>query len=360
MCKRKAIIFEPLFGPGVHAMGPRHHDTLNDLKLHDFRPHHALRHPHLQTIAPLWLPQEDTLRDPRFHRLDLADGDAIIVVDNKPEGWQPSDRVVIMTHGLTGSFESNYMARIGGRLASLGYRIVRVNQRGCGPGFGLAYRPAHSGRSEDLRETIRWAAQQFPGSKITAIGFSLGANVALKMAGEDGQNPTETLDSVIAVSPPLDLAKSSAKMAAGINKVFDKYFTRQILQHIERTAEIFPIVKERSLPKKLSVRMIDDCFTAPMSGFRDAADYYAQSSSLELLGAIKVPTLIMCAADDPVVDTSAYAHLPTNRWLEVLLTGKGGHVGFIARPQPSWGIRWMDEAIVRWLKKRTEGTGTVP
>ena len=179
-----------------------------------------------QTIGAVYWPQMPAMRATARHVVTLPDGDCLAVLENRPAGWRPGDRIVVLVHGLVGSSASKDLVRLCRKLVRLGHLVMRVNLRNCGPGFGLARRLYHSGRSDDTRTVLHWLAQRFPESPVTQIGFSLGGNITLKMAGEDGDAPTGRLDSLVAISAPIDLAACAARLEQPENRFFDRYFCR--------------------------------------------------------------------------------------------------------------------------------------
>ncbi|HRE32228.1 MAG TPA: alpha/beta fold hydrolase, partial [Candidatus Berkiella sp.] len=181
------------------------HAILNKLQLLPFKALPLLNTGKRQTIAAAYLPDIPTISDDVTHTVPLPDGDQIVLIENRPLHWSESDRIILLVHGLTGSARSKYLVRLAHKLILEGFLVMRMNLRGCGLGHGLAKHLYHSGRSEDTRAVLSWLATTFPKRKVTQAGFSLGANITLKMAGEDGEHPSGNLDSVIAVSPPLDL-----------------------------------------------------------------------------------------------------------------------------------------------------------
>ncbi|MDE3048039.1 MAG: alpha/beta fold hydrolase, partial [Verrucomicrobiota bacterium] len=167
-----------------------------------FDPYPFLDDPHKQTIISsmvnfLFEPPSDE------KRVKLPDGDVISLQVTTPRGWEPKKGTVVMVHGLCGSHQSPYMVRITKHLAQMGIRSVRYNMRGCGTGFGLAKNIYHSGRSDDLFECLKVLKIEHPDSPTVLIGFSLGGNIVLKLAGELGTLAPYFLDRVFAVSPPV-------------------------------------------------------------------------------------------------------------------------------------------------------------
>jgi len=318
-----------------------------------FRPLPLLRGGWAQTIAAVYWPQMPALRPTARHVVPLTDGDCLAVLENRPRHWQAGDRIVVLVHGLVGSSASKDVVRLCRKLVRCGFLVMRVNLRNCGPGFGLARRLYHSGRSDDTRTVLQWLAARFPESPVTQIGFSLGGNITLKMAGEDGESPSGRLDSIVAVSAPIDLAACAARLERPENRFFDRYFVGLLVRAVARLERHFPDLPRAEFPAGLTLRGFDDVYTAPRSGFRDAADYYAQSSGEQFLPRIACPALVLCAEDDPIVDARGYRRMAPSENVRLVLTPHGGHIGFLARPaRPRHGVRWMDDLILDWLESR--------
>lgn len=314
-----------------------------------FRPLPLLGNAHAQTIVAMFWPsgREDF---PSSHQLvELSDGDKLVVVISTPPAWRPNQRTVVLVHGLCGCHGSPYMVRMASKLVRLGLRAVRVNLRGCGSGVGLARQPYHSGRSEDVRAVLNWLARLAPESPVTLVGFSLGGNIVIKMAGEDGDHPAGRLDRLIGVSAPIDLNACSRLIEQPGNRVYDWYFVRRLLADVRERQRFFPDLPPLQLPPRLTLRMFDDLYTAPRSGFRDAMDYYTQSSSAPLIERIAVRTLLLSSRDDPFIAATSFENVPSRPHIEVRLIDNGGHLGFVGFTGKPMNFRWMDQTLLDWI-----------
>ena len=206
----------------------------------DFLPFPLLRGPHLQTIAAaklaLWR------REPpgEVEVVSLPDGDRIALVVSTPPSWRPDDRSVLLLHGLCGCHQSSYMMRLALKLWRRGIRAIRMNMRGCGAGASLARQPYHSGRSPDVLTVLEHVRRQWPQSPVTLLGFSLGGNVMLKFAGEQGQRAQQLCTQVIAVCPPADLAACSRLLSQPSNWLYERYFMRRLLAAVAERHRLFP------------------------------------------------------------------------------------------------------------------------
>ena len=310
----------------------------------DFRPFPLLGNPHTQTIAA-WL---GSRREPpsERHGIDLDDGDRLAVEVSTPPSWHDGDATVLMLHGLCGCHMSHYMVRLARRFYREGVRAVRINQRGCGSGRGLAKQPYHSGRSDDALAVARAFSSDADRARLTLLGFSLGANIALKLAGELGSAASDLVERVVAVCPPSDLAACSARLCDPANRLYDRYFVSLLRADVAYRHRAFPDLGPVSLPDRMNVREFDEVYTAPRCGFASAADYYERASSAHLLPSIAVPCDVLLARDDPLIDPTTFDALDLPDHVEVCKTERGGHLGFLGTPGRLGGVRWMDWWVV--------------
>ncbi len=302
-----------------------------------------------QTIASYFFPYNPFLQDEKAHFIHLTDGDVLNVIENRPSVTAKSGRIILLVHGLTGSHRSKYLIRMSKAFLKQGYLTLRLNLRGCGLGQGLAKNLYHSGRSEDTRAVLNWIVQMYPNRPVTIIGFSLGGNIVLKMAGEDGKDSPPNLDSVMAISPPLDLYRSVKLLTHKTNQILNDHFVKALQRDAKIRHQLF---KEMPLPaftKNMNVYDFDNTYTAPLSGFKDAKDYYQQSSSFQYLHRITLPTFMLYSLDDPVISRHDFFNIPPKENFDVLITKKGGHVAWLGYTQHFGRFRWMDNTLVKWV-----------
>lgn len=325
--------------------------ALKKLKLNRFSPYPTLRSGWMQTIVGFYTPFLKASAPSSIHLITLNDGDQVLVAENRPKEWVPGKRIVLLVHGLTGCYKSAYMQRMARRLSKRGMLVLRMNLRGAGEGLGLARKPYHAGVSDDTRQVLKWIGQTYPGSPVTQVGFSLGANITLKMAGEDGSRPTGPLDSIVAVSPPLDLKKSAEKLDSRSARIFQRFFMKHLLKDIAKIHQKFPDMGPVKLRPGISIAEFDEQFSAPHAGYLSAEEYYKNASSQNYLHEIKVPTLIIGSEDDPVAASEGLIKKPVSRDnIDLLMTKHGGHMGFLGFGTQWDEIRWSDQAIGQWIQ----------
>ena len=323
---------------------------MDHLEVPPFRPYPLLRGGHAQTLAGVYMPGRMVPYAAQQHIVTLADGDRIVLHDDRPPDWQPGSRVVLMIHGLAGCHGSPYMRRTAYKLNQRGVRAVRMDLRGCGAGFGLAKLPYHSGRSEDAYAAIEFLAELCPGSPVTLAGVSLGGNIALKLMGEIGDAPPGGLDSAIAVSPPVDLLACVQKLRCRSNRMYDRHFLKALTRDVALRRQHFgeaTVGEVVGQPRRLWE--FDDCFTAPVCGFGTADNYYATCSSAKFIPSIRLPTLIISSADDPLVPMAPLERLERAPSTQIHVTRHGGHLGFISRRGIDPDRRWIDWRVLDWV-----------
>jgi predicted alpha/beta-fold hydrolase len=319
----------------------------------------------MQTIVGSYLPSRVAI-NPKLHHVPLPDGDAIALHDDgassvltvgnelvpgePPNGHPRHAPVAILLHGLGGSHLSSYMLRCSSRLRARGVRVFRMDLRGCGAGMAIARHPLHAGRSEDAAAVLHFVSQICPGLPIHLIGFSMGANIVLKLAGELGPAAPPHLASVLAVSPPIDLSECTRSIQRGLNRLYDRRFVRSLVRHIRHRTTLVPEMLTRPLvPHPRRLTDFDSLFTAPLAGFADVDDYYTRASSGSLLAHIAVPTLIITAASDPIVPVASFERATYSPTTQLVIASCGGHLGYVAAKSTDPDLRWLDWRVVDWV-----------
>jgi predicted alpha/beta-fold hydrolase len=291
-----------------------------------FQPPWLLRNGHVQTILGAFLRRRTDVHF-EAERLELDDGDFLDL------GWlrRGRDQVAILSHGLEGSLSQNYMSGMAAALATAGWDSLAWSFRGCGRETNRLLRFYHSGETGDLGFVIQHAAAQY--SRIALIGFSLGGNLTLKYLGEATPHPN--VIGAAAISAPIDLAASARKLdQRRINRLYLRRFIKTLVAKIETKAVRFPNDLEIERARRpRNFQEFDDRYTAPIHGFRDAADYWAQSSALQFLHRIAVPTLLLNARNDPFLAPECFplAEAGSNPCLFFEAPNSGGHLGFVDR-----------------------------
>jgi uncharacterized protein len=311
-----------------------------------FHPPVFLRSGHIQTILPVILPR--TLNIAFEHeRLELADGDFLDLNWARNGG----DKLAILSHGLEGSSDNGCIRGMAIALKAAGWDGLAWNLRGCGKEMNRLPRLYHSGETGDLRAVIRLAATRY--SRIALIGFSLGGNLTLKYLGEASPHPA--LINAAAISVPIDLAASARVLDnRWSNRFYRGRFIRSLIAKVEIKARSFPDQLDISRSRTIrTFREFDDRYTAPIHGFRDALDYWKQSSARQYLERISIPTLLLNARDDPFLAPECFPFTEANRnpCLFFEAPESGGHVGFLdlARGMEPWFERRVIEFLAAFV-----------
>jgi predicted alpha/beta-fold hydrolase len=324
----------------------------------DFRPLPLLGNPHVQTLlGSLWKGRSPSIAM-REQQVLLPDGDRLVLHDSVPPDCQPGGRIALLVHGLGGSHRAGYMQRFAGLLLPRGVRVVRMDLRGVGRGEALARRTYHGGCSDDVRAAVAEIHRWSPASPLLLIGLSLGGNIVLKLAGEADLHPVPGLDRVAAVSPPIDMVACAALIAQPRNRFYEQHYVRALVSQTVRHQQFFRDVPPIHFPSRLTLRQFDELYTAPRWDFAGALDYYRRASSLPLIPRIRVPAFLLTARDDPFIDIRPFENLAAPPHVEVHITRRGGHLGFLGW-DGAGGIRWGEQRVVHWLLHPggTDGNG---
>lgn len=268
--------------------------------------------------------------------------------------WQPArDRApaLLLLHGLEGSSLAHYMRGIAAKAFVAGFSVLRLNQRNCGGTEALSRGLYHSGLTQDPLFVLRHLIDDIGVPSVVVAGYSLGGNLALKLAGDLGRDAPPQLAAVCAVSPTMDLALCVDALERRSNVLYQLNFMRNLRSRLRRKALLFPDLYDASRLRGVwTVRGFDDAYTAPLNGFGTAARYYEEASSVRVVDRIAVPALILTAANDPFVPPEQFLRpeVSGNALVRVVITPDGGHCAFVAEPAAAHDGYWAEHAVVQW------------
>jgi predicted alpha/beta-fold hydrolase len=309
------------------------------------RPFHPfVANNHILTIAGNFWPRRlDTERYPVESKLYQTEPDVqVLMQSQRPAGAVAGE--MILAHGLEGSGQSGYMLSLSQAGLESGYAMHRFHMRTCGGTAHLCPTLYHAGLTSDLLAVLREFERQAR-APAYLVGFSLGGNVVLKLAGELGERAGGLIAGVCAVSTPIDLAACARRLGEIDNRLYERRFLRRMCLRLIETGRY----TENDFRGIRSIFEIDDKITAPSFGMRSAENYYATQSSNQFLERIRVPTLVVQAKDDTFIPFEIFRHpaFDSNPYLTLIAPERGGHLGFISRKKPRF---WLDSVILEWLK----------
>jgi len=317
-----------------------------------FEPRRGLTNGHAQTIAGNFYPR------PAFRlaataetvEVDPADGSRVLCHCHwQPEGARATRLTAVLVHGLEGSSDSRYIQAIATRAWAAGFNVVRMNMRNCGGTDALTPTLYQSALSGDVGAVVSHFAGRFGLERVALVGYSMGGNLMLKLAGEWGSRAP--LCAVAAVCPAIDLAAGSDALHEPANRLYEWNFLRGLMARFRRKAKLFPsIYKPHEIGRVRSLRDFDGKIVARYCGFRDADDYYYRAASARVVDKIETPTLILCAQDDPFVRLypETRAKLLANPHIVFVETRHGGHCAYLSRERGN-DAHWAEATVIRYL-----------
>ena len=327
---------------------------MSDFEPPSFDPHRWIRGGHLQTLISIRAGAAITLQ-PQCHQVEVSDADAIMLHDDQPANWEPGSPAMLLVHGLSGCHAAPYMLRLADRFLRMGMRVFRMDMRGCGAAAGLCRQVTHAGRSEDVMAAMESIAKITESGPLFVTAISMGGNQTLRGLGRVGgglDGPPDwfhRVDGAAVVAPPIDLARCSRNMNRLRMRPYNYYFIRSLLSRVPTlVAEREDYQRQLRQGRPRTLWQLDDQITAPLSGFRDAAEYYHEASAHRVIEHLPVRTLVLVAKDDPLVPVGCFVDEPS-RWsaqAELVVMPTGGHVGFIDRR----GQCWLDEVLTEWFR----------
>jgi len=325
-----------------------------------FKPLWWLTQNHAQTIAGNFWPRPAfrLQAEPLLVPVDEQSGSNVLCHCH----WQqePAEKLtLLLVHGLEGSSDSRYIQGITRVAWEAGCNVVRMNMRNCGDTETLSTTLYHSGLSGDVAQ-VALAVERLHGLKrIALVGYSMGGNLVLKLAGELGAgvvaNVPQSLVAVVGVSPAMDLATSADALHEPANRLYEMKFLRGLMDCFRRKCALYPDIYHPSSAKGVrTLREFDDCITARYSGFQNAEDYYQRAASARVTDSIALPTLILHSLDDPFIRMlpTTRAKIVANPAITFLELERGGHCAFLTMLNGKLRRRqWAESLLVHWLEQ---------
>lgn len=327
--------------------------------LSTFQPHRWLVNGHMQTIVGNFWPRPPfpLLTTTEVVEVNPSDGSRVLCHCHwQPEAVRAARLAVVLVHGLEGSSDSRYMRGIAARAWAAGMNVIRMNMRNCGGSEALTPTLYHSGLSADVGAVVEHFTRTIGLERVALVGYSMGGNLVLKLAGEWGSRTP--LAAVATVCPAIDLAAGADALHEPANRVYEMHFLRNLMRRFHRKAALFPgIYQTAGIGRVRSIREFDDKIVARYCGFRDADDYYYRAASARVVDRIAVPTLVLCAQDDPFIRLfpETRARLAANPHITFVEHRHGGHCAFLCN-RPGDQVHWAESSTIRYLAHVLEGS----
>lgn len=319
-----------------------------------FQPPLCLLSAHMQTIVPALLgkAQVQVSNRPSLERWATPDGDFVDVYQR--EAVDKSSPLVVLFHGLEGSYQSHYVRLFESAAEELGFSFAMPHFRGCSGPINHAARAYHSGDWQEIDWMLKRFAEERPVREIYAVGVSLGGNALMLWAGHKKHQAMQSVAAVAAISAPLDLSAAGEELGRGFNRwVYGRMFLRTMKAKARAKWHQFPDLFDlKRANSAKTLREFDDAFTAPVHGFKGVDDYWCRASAKPWLRDVQVPSLLLNAVNDPFVPA---ASLPSVSDVSTSITlwhpAQGGHVGFPVRSgnRLSWHGLAMPRAVLAWM-----------
>ena len=276
--------------------------------------------------------------------------------------WQPrrwERPAIVLLHGLNASSDAHYMKGIAAKAFARGFSVVRLNQRNCGGTEHLAAGLFHSGLTADAKHVIQELIDVDAVPAISVAGYSLGGNLALKLAAEYSDDAPPAVRAVAAVSPIIEISQCTRALERPGNILYEWNFVRDLKRRMRRKARFHPGAFDLSRLNRIkTVRAFDRAYTAPHFGFRDEEDYYHRASAMRVIDRIGIPALVITAEDDPFVPSQPFRDpkVTGNPHIDLRVCRHGGHCGFIAPSGLGDDGYWAENQIVQFVEDVIERT----
>lgn len=317
----------------------------------EFHAAKGLTNPHMQTVVPRFI-RKKPLFEAEWQTLETPDGDFVDLAWS--EDWTSqtakSKPIFVLFHGLEGSFHSPYANGLMHAFAKQGWLSVMMHFRGCSGRPNRKARAYHSGETDDPRFFLEQLNKQYPNQAKIAIGISLGGNMLVNYLAKYSHDPI--IDAATVISAPLDLAACSARIEQGFSKVYRNYLLNSLKKNaLQKESQLDEAlgVSAQSVKELKTLFGFDDMITAPLHGFKDAKEYYAQCSGIHVINKVKIPLQVIHSQDDPFMTQAVIPTFPLKKNIHYRLFERGGHVGFLSGSltKPTF---WLEHAMPRYYQ----------
>ncbi|XP_051145746.1 embryogenesis-associated protein EMB8 [Andrographis paniculata] len=310
---------------------------------------------HVETIFAAFF---RSLPDVRLRRecLRTSDGGAVALdwVSGDDRSLPPDSPVLILLPGLTGGSQDTYVRHLLQRARSKGWRVVVFNSRGCGDSPVTTAQFYSASFLGDMTEVVEHVGSRYPQANLYAVGWSLGANILVRYVGQESFSCP--LAGAVSLCNPFNLIIADEDFRKGFNIVYDKALANSLCKIFKRHALLFEdIGGEYNIPMAAnakSVREFDEGLTRVSFGFKSVDDYYANSSSSLCIKNVSIPLLCIQAENDPIAPSRGIPRedIQKNPNCILMVTPKGGHLGWVAGGEAPRGAPWTDPVVMNFLE----------
>ncbi|MCD7456914.1 embryogenesis-associated protein emb8 [Datura stramonium] len=266
----------------------------------------------------------------------------------------PDSPLLILLPGLTGGSDDSYVRHMLVRARSRGWRVVVFNSRGCGDSPVTTPQFYSASFLGDMYEVVAHVSNRYPAANLYAIGWSLGANILVRYLGQESHSCL--LSGAVSLCNPFNLVIADEDFHKGFNNVYDKALANSLCKIFKKHALLFEDMEGEfniSLAANAkTVREFDDGLTRVSFGFKSVDDYYSDSSSSDSITNVCTPLLCIQAANDPIAPSRGIPRkdIEENSNCMLIITPKGGHLGWVAGPEAPRGCPWTDPHVMDFLE----------
>ncbi len=312
-----------------------------------YSPPPLMKNGHIQTIFPSLFRKISTVSYTR-ERIFTPDND-FLDLDWSHAG---SRCLTIVSHGLEGDSGRSYVKGMVRALNLFGWDCLAWNFRGCSGHVNRRLKSYHSGSFDDLATVIEHAGATGKYDEIALMGFSIGGNITLLYLGKNSERVNPLVVSAVVLSVPCDLADGAVALAKPANRLYMKRFLRLLHRKVKDKIAIMPDrIDDHDYDNLRTFKDFDNRYTAPINGFKDAEEYWQTCSSKPWIKAIKIPTLMISAVNDPFLSPSCFPEKETtaNRNVFLETPESGGHAGFIQFNHN--GLYWSEKRTASFFNR---------
>lgn len=298
------------------------------------------------------------------HSIIMSDGATMTFDIFKPLSETDKNCILMVCPGIANSSESVYIRTYIDFAQRQGYTLAVLNHLGAVKSITLTSPRLYTyGDTEEYNLMVKEVEKMYPNHRFIAVGFSLGANVIVKYLGEEPSRQRRFVGAISSCQG-YDILSLCPMMTdwRQLRRLYIYAMTRhqqgilrrcQNVLFSEEAEKKYGKFDLKALMRATTLHQIDELYSHKRAGFKTCEEYYKWASSASYIDKVKIPMLLLNAADDPIVPEEVH-YIPRKVATEhhnviFALTAHGGHLGYfeggIIIPNT---ITWLDKVVISY------------
>ncbi|KAL7607989.1 embryogenesis-associated protein EMB8 [Lactuca sativa] len=278
--------------------------------------------------------------------LDWVSGDTRNLPETSP--------ILLLLPGLSGGSQDAYVRHMLVRARNRGWRVVVFNSRGCADSPVTTPQMYSASFLGDLDEVVGHITTRYPKANLYGTGWSMGANILVQYLGKE--SGARRFSGAVSMCNPFNLVMSDEDICQGFSRIYNRSLGKALGGILKKHLPLFEdIGGDYNIPLAANaetIREYDEGLTRISFGFKSVDEYLQKSCSADHIKNVQTPLLCIQARNDPIAPDRAIPRedIKMNPNCLLIVTPKGGHLGWVAGEDAPLGCPWTDPMVMDFLQ----------